>query len=261
MLLENRQMGWEVHTSTITPSLILTMLERDLAVRAGPLLSLMQLADSALPIGRHAHAFGLERMLRDGRVTTPDALREMIVSALIHGSARADGAGTALAHTAFGDRNLEELKAVDARLDLLKLTAPAQVASRRCGSRLAVLAPSLHADPMLAEYATAVAGKVTPGHLAVISGALAAAMGVSRENAVLAELRGVATMILSAAVRLDVLSATAAQGMLVALSKQIIAAAEIALVTRPDEMEGGAAVGLDIAAMRHAREHGRLFAT
>ena len=150
---------------------------------------------------------------------------------------------------------------LDARLDLLKLTAPAQVASRRCGSRLAVLAPSLHADPMLAEYATAVAGKVTPGHLAVISGALAAAMGVSRENAVLAELRGVATMILSAAVRLDVLSATAAQGMMVALSTQIIAAAEIALVTRPDEMEGGAAVGLDIATMRHAREHGRLFAT
>lgn len=86
-------------------------------------------------------------------------------------------------------------------------------------------------------------------------------MGVSRENAVLAELRGVATMILSAAVRLDVLSATAAQGMMVALSTQIIAAAEIALVTRPDEIEGGAAVGLDIAAMRHAREHGRLFAT
>lgn len=83
------------------------MLEGNLAVRAGPLLSLMQLADSALPIGRHAHAFGLERMLRDKRVTTPDALREMIVSALIHGSARADGAGTALAHTAFVDRNLE----------------------------------------------------------------------------------------------------------------------------------------------------------
>lgn len=49
--------------------------------------------------------------------------------------------------------------------------------------------------------------------------------------------------------------------MMVALSTQIIAAAEIALVTRPDEMEGGAAVGLDIATMRHAREHGRLFAT
>jgi hypothetical protein len=91
--LQDLQMVWGLHTSTITPSLILTMLEGNLAVRAGPLLSLMQLADSALPIGEHAHAFGLERMLRDKRVTTPDALREMIVSALIHGSARARRCG------------------------------------------------------------------------------------------------------------------------------------------------------------------------
>ena len=49
--LQDLQMVWGLHTSTITPSLILTMLEGNLAVRAGPLLSLMQLADSALPIG------------------------------------------------------------------------------------------------------------------------------------------------------------------------------------------------------------------
>ncbi|WP_110651046.1 urease accessory protein UreF [Salinicola peritrichatus] len=237
------------------------MTEYSFADRAGPLLALMQLSDSALPIGRHAHAFGLERLFRDGRVDTPCALHSMIVSALIQGTARADGAATALAHDALTANDLQKLATVDARLDLLKLTGPAQAASRRCGSRLAALAPSVHSNPILAGYVAEVASKVTPGHLAVVSGTIASAAGISREDAVLLELRGVATMILSAAVRLDVIPATAAQAMLVEISPEVIKAADIALSTKLDEMECSAAAGLEIAAMRHARDHGRLFAT
>ncbi|OZC34743.1 urease accessory protein UreF [Marinobacter vinifirmus] len=228
---------------------------------ASSVLALMQLSDSALPIGRHAHAFGLERLFRDGRVETPQDLQSMITSALTHGVARADGAAAALAHDALGAGLLSGLLEIDARLDLLKLTASSQAASRRCGSRLASLAPAFHANSTLVKFVQEVADKKTPGHVSVVSGAVAAAMGISREDAVLMELRGVVTMILSAAVRLDVIPASAAQAMLVVLAPEIIGSAGISLGTGIGEMECGAAAGLEIASMRHARDHSRLFAT
>ena len=225
------------------------------------ILAMLQLSDAALPIGRHAHALGLERHLREGRASDPLHLRSYSVSALLHGAARMDGAASAQAHNAMSADDLPALLAVDQRLDRMKLTCAAQTASRRCGSRLAALAPSLIAGSTLAAYCQAVRDAAAPGHLAVVTAAAAAAAQVPQRDAVVMEMRGIATLILSAAVRLDALPAAAAQILLAGLAPEILQATTIALATAPHDMGSSAAAGLEIAAMNHSREAGRLFAT
>ena len=49
--------------------------------------------------------------------------------------------------------------------------------------------------------------------------------------------------------------------MLASLAPEILAASRIAPATALDEMECSAAAVIETAVMRHARDHGRLFAT
>lgn len=222
------------------------------------LLATLQLADAALPIGRFVHSHGLEAWLAAHPGATAEQLAELVEATVCEGVAPLDGAVVAHAHRCNAIGPLLDL---DRRIGARKLTPSARAASLSCGRQLAALAPRLAPDDALvAELCARVRARETEGNLAVVAGVLARALGIPERDAVLVELRGAASALLSAAVRLDALAPTQAQVVLARLAPALAAAAERAL-DRPVDRLASTAPELELHALAHARADVRLFTT
>lgn len=231
----------------------------ELAVHGAAFVAALQLADSALPIGRLVHSNGLAEWLACNPTASDRETEELVRTTVVESVAPLDG--VALAH-AYRCRSIGELIEIDVFLGAHKLSEPARTASMDCGRRLARLAPNLivSAPDHLSEFLASVDARSTPGNLAVVEGAVTRAIGITAEEAVLIELRGAASALVSAAVRLGRLGAIPAQAVLSRLAPRLAVEAKQCLEAPLDDIRtfGGE---LEIAALAHQRNDARLFTT
>lgn len=227
------------------------------AIDSGFLVAL-QLADSSLPIGRYVHSSGLEGILED-LPKNSHQIREVVEAVLLHGSGRCDAVAAAHAHRALLAADLELLHKIDARLLATKVLIPARNASTSCGRQLAKLAIKVWPHEVLSAFSDDVE-RHGAGNLSVVSAALSASRGISIENTVLAELRGTACGLFSAAVRLGRIGPVEAQIQLHQCTPTIIRTAEAALILELKDMSS-TTLELDIAMLQLQRNPLRLFAT
>jgi len=222
-------------------------------------LMALQLVDSSLPIGRYVHSSGLEGMLEELPRGSAQ-ISEVVKAVLLHGSGRCDAVAAAHAHREFCAQNLDKLYIVDERLLATKLSEPARNASISCGRQLAKLALQVWPHDVLEQFCSEVQRRDDAGNLAVVAAAVLASKGIGIEETVLAELRGAASSLFSAAVRLGRMGSIEAQIHLHECVPVIVQAAEKALILDLEDMSS-TTLELDIAMLQLQRNPLRLFAT
>jgi urease accessory protein len=224
----------------------------------GSLLGALQLGDSALPIGRFAHSYGLETLLEDDPAVGEQEIAEVVETLVVESFGPLDGAAVAHAHRAAGD--LAALLLLDRAVTARKLTAPSRAASTSCGRSLAALVSAVWNAPRTQEFAALVAAGRTAGNLAVVEGVLAWELGLDTRTAVALEVRGFAAGLLAVPVRLGRLSVRRSQALLTCLHPAIDRAVDAALTADLDDLRS-VAPELELAAMAHRRREARLFRT
>jgi urease accessory protein len=217
----------------------------------------MQLHDSAFPAGRMVHSHGLEEWLTARPDADADEVAAAVMDYLTHSYAPLDAVITAAAWRAAPDR--DALCALDELTATYKLFDNARIASESSGRQLASAARTSGVVDGF-EYLDAVIARATPGHCAVVEGALQAVIGVPVRTAVLGSIRSMMASMLSAAVRLGRLGPLHSQRMQARHAAQIVALADRACLRTPDDVYS-TAPALEVSGMRHETRSARLFTT
>ncbi|WP_315276498.1 urease accessory protein UreF [Kocuria carniphila] len=237
-----------------------------------PLLTLLQLCDSALPTGAFAHTFGMETYLQRGTVHDEATFQEWLAQFVDHQLVYADGLAVRLTAeacaapgTGTGTGTGEDAQSgIDFLIELDGLmyaqALPSQVrqAGLTMGKRLLDIGRLSLPGPCLESYAALVDAGTYHGHQAIAFGLIGTDHGVPATSLVSAYLFSTVTALMQNAVRGIPIGQNAGQRVLGVMRSHVTRAeARIAQLTLDDL--GAVSPGLEIAQMQHETQRARMF--
>jgi urease accessory protein len=217
---------------------------------ADPLLWLLQTNDSAYPSGAYAHSFGLEEMAASGMVQNAADLENFIQHQILPALLTFEIPFFARAHAAASATDRDALLALDSELDAWRIPAEIRDASRRIGSQRLELLATLAPTPLVTEIRSA---SPRCHHLVVTALELAAVPPAQAARAFAFQTIAGLT---AASMKLIRIGQSACQQILRRCLATLGEDLDAALTRPPD---GWFNPLLEIASLRHARSHARLF--
>ncbi|NJL90427.1 MAG: urease accessory protein UreF [Coleofasciculaceae cyanobacterium SM2_1_6] len=216
------------------------------------LLSLLQLASPALPVGAYSYSEGLETLVETGIIKNAATLEHWLTQELTHGVARLEAAVMVRAYQSFAKGDFSQLTYWNQWLTATKETAELREQSWQMGGSLLLLLGEISPEvkPFLVEQES--------WNLAIASGIAAAAWKIPLTPAVLAYLQSWATNLISAGLKLIPLGQTAGQQLLWSLRPSLVAAVTVVMDLEDAEL-ATSGWGLAIASMAHAHQYSRIF--
>jgi len=224
---------------------------------AARLARMLQFGDSMFPIGGFAFSGGLESAIQK-RVVNDAQTLEAFARTATEQAAAGDGIALVFAHRAAVADDVAELVRIDELVYARKLSSETRTMSVWMGKKFAEMGAEVTGAPRLQAWRDRIESGATPGCYPVALAVNFAVQGLPARDAFVVHQYGVASMILSAALRLMKISHVDTQRMLYRLNAAPDAAYEIADRARLADMAGFAPL-TEILAAAHVKAHVRLF--
>lgn len=215
-----------------------------------PTLWLLQANDSSYPSGAYAHSFGLEELVESGIVTTAEDLGRFLENQVLPSLLAFEIPIFAQAHKAASSADIPTLLSLDLELDAWRIPAEIREASRRIGSQRLDLLATLDASPFVSEFRSA----CPRGHHLVVTAIELSNLPVSQAARAFAY-QTIAGLT-AASMKLIRIGQTSCQKILRHTLGLLGGRIDDSLGRTPD---GWFNPLLEIASLRHARSHARLF--
>jgi urease accessory protein len=215
-------------------------------------LRLMQLADSALPIGALAHSYGLEMLVAEGSLHVGN-LGNFLHDYLIETGHLEANYCQAAHHCYHESLIVADWLKVNVELDALKLARESREASSTLGRRFLQLLEKLEPHPAFDAAIRACRERAIGIHYCTAFGLACGVIGVDAESGAVAYLQQSIAGLVSACQRLLPLGQTEASRLLWDIKPAIVAA------VRPEGNPFVFTAALETASMRHPDLTTRLF--
>jgi urease accessory protein len=221
-------------------------------------LALLQLSDTALPIGAFAFSSGLETYTQEGLIADPATLQSWLEAVLRHAVQGSHLLPVALAYRETAAADWARLQRLDQQLTAMKHARELREASVKVGQSLLRLAMQVWPGPAIEHLHTLWQQGGMAGHHAVVLGLLGWELGLAER--VIVEAAGYQWLsgLIAAALRLLPLGQSAGQRMLTVLLPYVTTIADEISHQGWDDLSG-AGPEFDIRAMQHETLYSRLF--
>ncbi len=225
--------------------------------KAQALLRLLQLTSPALPVGAYSYSEGLETLVEQQVIATPEAMVAWLEQELAHGMVAIDAAAVGLAHglaIAIEFPYTNEIAALNHQLSALRDSEETRQQSWDMGRSLVRIVTHLHPD--LKPRFSAVG---SPCNFAVAFALVAAHWEIDPQSTVLGYLHSWAANLITSAVKLVPLGQTVGQEMLLGLYPSLEKTGDRCLAIQSLEELSLSSWGTSLATMQHEALYTRLF--